>query len=99
MGIKTSALRNNVIRICGIRDYLVCFESGVSRLKKPHQCRCSGDGFLRLSHKEETVVRFHPAAQERDKDGRILGVSPGGCYGGHAALRHQIVQCHPRVNK
>ena len=62
-------------------------------------CRCSGDGYLRLSHKEETVVRIHPPAQERDKDGRILGVSPGGCYGGHAALRHQIVQCHPRVNK
>lgn len=64
-----------------------------------YQCRCSGDGFLRLSHKEETVVRIHPPAQERDKDGRILGVSPGGCYGGHAARRRQIVQCHPRVNK
>ena len=25
-------------------------------------CRCSGVGFLRLSHKEETVVRTHPPA-------------------------------------
>ena len=26
-------------------------------------CRCSGGGYLRLSHKEETVVRIHPPAQ------------------------------------